>query len=305
MRKDDNSLDLFYGSSYFLEEDWESVVHSIITYADKIWLNSDYKFSGQIESNKTSRFLSILNDLKNEGIILTWQLESNLNSRDNSVNRVITCDEHRSLYSEINEGIANLIKGDYDIQSKFVEARHELFYLCITKLCQADGITCNKLQTNKLISGLCSQKHISYENILKKYSYHIFQEFSIGSLSKLSSSDIIKLRLESKYFRDRVNGYIRDKLLPLCKSDKDIIEDCRSLHRECEDYIREYLVKECGWKNTYKKAIKELNLAVIGIFTPLVAFITPFEKVIRRFMKDESEDGFLIYMLKAKKMTRG
>lgn len=305
MKKKDDSLDLFYGSSYFLEEDWESILHSIITYSDKIWLNSNYKFSDQIESNKTSKFLSILNDLKEEGIVLTWQLESNLHNSDNSISRVITNDEHRNLYNEINQTIVNGCKGDFDIQSKFVEARHELFYLGLTRICEAHGITCNKLEASNLISRLCSQEYISYENILKKYSYHLFQEFSIGNLSKLSSSDIIKLRSSSKYYRNRVNACIQKKLLPLQKLDEEIINDCKNLYRECEDHLRECLVKNHEWRDTLKKSSNDLKLAVIGIFTPYPAFIPPIERVIRQFRKDPTKEGFLIYMMEAKKMTSG
>ncbi|NEQ66778.1 MAG: hypothetical protein F6K21_14990 [Symploca sp. SIO2D2] len=302
MKNSSNSIDLFYSdSSYLLMDDWANIVHSIITYADAIWLDANYSFAKEIDNNDRIRFCSIIRDLREAKIIKTWQFEYNLHSSSSSISRVITSDENRMLHNRISKAIVQDSKkassnDAYNIQSKFVDARHELLYLGLTSLCKADGVTYNRLKPNKIISTL-----FSYEDVLKRYTQQLFRQFSIGDLSKLSSSDIIELRSSSKYLRDQVNNQIKNKLLPLQSLDDKIIEDCQKLYTEYEHCLQE-LIREKQGKNTFVEITKDMMVSGTGLFIPIVSLIPSVEKVLN-WMNGRDKRGFLAYMLQAKKMT--
>jgi len=308
MKDESNCLELFYSDSSHLSiDDWANIVHSIVTYADKIWLNTECCFPKEI-SKSNNNFLdlsSTIADLKDAGIIRTWQFEDYLHSSDRSITRIIGNNEHRMLHEEISRSIIEMSKNigpddayRYNTQSKFVDARNQLLHLGLASLCDADGLVYNRSKPNEIPSHL-----LNYENVLKKYTHQLFKEFSIGDLSKLSSSDIIELRSLSKYFRDRVNSLVKAKILPLQRLDSKILEDCQNLHNEYEYHLQE-LVREKQGKNTITEITKDAIVNSVGLFVPVISLIPSVEKALN-WAKGRNQRGFLAYMLQAQKMTKG
>lgn len=307
MKDKSNPLELFYSDSSHLSIDsWANIVHSIITYADNIWLNSGYYPPKEI-SKSNNDFLdlsSTMADLKDAGIIKTWQFEDCLHSYNGSITRVIGNKEHRMLHEEISRSIIEMSKNaasddayKYNTQSKFVDARNQLLHLGLASLCDADGVIYNKSKPNEIPSHL-----LHYENVLKKYTHQLFKEFSIGDLSRLSSSDIIELRSLSKHFRDRVNSLVRAKVLPLQRLDSKVLEDCHNLYNEYERHLQELVIEKQG-KRTIVEITKDTVVNSVGLFIPAVSLIPSVEKALN-WAKGRNQRGFLAYMLQAKKMTK-
>jgi hypothetical protein len=309
MKDKSNSLELFYSdSSHLLIDDWANIVHSIVTYADKIWLNEECCFFKKaFQHNDDFRGLSsTIADLRDAGIIKTWQFEDYLQSSDGSITRIIGNNEHRMLHEEISQSIIDMSKrigsdnaSRYNTQSKFVDARNQLLHLGLASLCDADGLVYNR---NRIRPNEISSQLLDYENVYKKYTNQLFKEFSIGDLSKLSSSDIIELRSLSKYFRDRVNSFVKAKVLPLQGLDSKILEDCQNLYGEYECHLQE-LVREKQGKHTVIEIIKDTLINSVGIFIPAASFVPSVEKVVN-WAKDRNQRGFLAYMLQVKKVTK-
>jgi hypothetical protein len=94
MKDKSNSLELFYSdSSHLLIDDWANIVHSIVTYADKIWLNEECCFFKKaFQHNDDFRGLSsTIADLRDAGIIKTWQLMSIECCTKKLVNQSLIC----------------------------------------------------------------------------------------------------------------------------------------------------------------------------------------------------------------------
>lgn len=299
-----NALNLFYSdSSLILRDDWINIIHSIVTYADTIWINADCSFANNSNKQEATQYYSVFRDLIDENVIRTWRLESSPLPKSNStpISQIITNDEQKILYQKVTQAVikeakAVKIRDAFNTQSKFVDARHELFSLGLTALLNADGVAFNKLRPNTL-----SLEPFTSTDTLQRYSYRLFSEFSVGDLSKLSLSDILKLRSLSKYLHEQINHNIKTRLLPLQSPDEKIAEDCQHLFHEYEGVIKELLLQKHG-KNILKEISKDLMVNIVGIFLPIASLAPIIEKTIN-WIDGRSKRGFFLYMTEVKRRT--
>lgn len=291
-------IDLFYSSKPELTtDDWDQIVHSIITYGDKIWLKSGIKFSPRIDQKILRDMEITYQELKDENIIVTWDFEiSKSFQHDNSkLSKVITHNEHKELYNAINETIAHNVTGKNDfslggdtkIVTKFIEVRQELWNIGLASCCEATGI----INRSTIVTNMLASDLFSYELGINKYTNYLFKQFRIPSLCGLSTKAILELRKQSQYLRKKVDSLTKNRLLEYGMQNREILKDCNELYSNYLDGVKS-LMKEKNQNGVFK----ELIINVSGLFVPIIGFL-PLSKKLVDWLKDKNHTGFIMYML--------
>lgn len=207
--------------------DFESIIQSLITNVDEVWINA---LSLEINTEIiTKKLLS----LKEAGLIKFWDYELSLHKNAlATINRVITSEEYEESNICIQEMMQDVIKNTKTQQSDFttfnIEKKNLLSNFMIAKYCDAGSL----IQRNTTRVSVSTGE----EDLLQIYSQNLFNQTNIYSVSGLSIEEILELRKYSKYFREKIQEYIDRRLINGTIPISAIRHDCESISREyCEE----------------------------------------------------------------------
>lgn len=221
----DNSS-LLANVSMLTECDYESIVQSLITNVDLVWINAL-----ALEINK-SEMVKKLCALKEAGLVSIWDYEMGMSKHSiGSLNKVLTVEEYKNNSEYLDAMMPDLVESAMGESSDFttfnIESRNMLSNFLIAKNCGATSV----IQRN-LIQNVSTGK----QDVFQLYADCLFNQTNIRSVSSLSVEKIIQLRKYSQHFRNKIQEQIDNHLisgdvpLPIIK------QDCEQLSKEyCEE----------------------------------------------------------------------
>lgn len=221
----DNSS-LLTNVSMLTKCDYESIVQSLITNVDLVWINAL-----AFEINK-SEMVKKLCALKEAGLVRIWDYEMGMSKHSiGALNKVLTVEEYKNNSEYLDAMMPNLVESAMGKPSDFttfnIESRNMLSNFLIAKNCGATSV----IQRNSIQNVLTGK-----QDVFQLYADCLFNQTNIRSVSSLTVEKIIQLRKYSQHFRNKIQEQIDNHLisgnvpLPIIK------QDCEQLSKEyCEE----------------------------------------------------------------------
>lgn len=207
--------------------DYESIIQSLITNVNKVWINA---LSLDVNSGPIVKKLL---SLKEAGLINFWDYELSLHGNALSkIDRVITSEEYNETNVYIQEMMEDIVRNSIDHQSDFttfnIEKKNLLSNFMIAKYCKAGSLIQRNITSIHVKTGEV--------DLVRIYAQQLFNETNIFSVAGLSIDEIIELRKYSKYFRNKIQTYIDEKLVNGNIPISIIRKDCKLISQEyCEE----------------------------------------------------------------------
>lgn len=262
--------------------DYESIIQSLITNVDLVWVNA---LALEINLPEVQQKLSAL---KEAGLLKVWDYEMSMNARSSgSVDKVFSIEQYRdsSLYLDamMNDLISNTMQSPSDFTTFSIEKRNMLSNLLTAKFCGAESI----IQRNSIRTNVATGK----ADLFQEYSKSLFNQTNISSVSGLSIDEILTLRKYSQYFRKKIQEQIDANLvsgeIPL----SIIRQDCERLSKE---YCSEINARIKG-NLTLKGTGTGVALDIASIWLVPVTLYSIGQKVWDAIFNREQR-GFVMYL---------
>lgn len=207
--------------------DYESIVQSLITNVDVVWINA---LSLEINS---AQVVKKLLSLKEAGLISFWDYELSLHGNALSpIDRIITSEEYKESNIYIQEMMQDIVKNSIEQQSDFttfnIEKKNLLSNFLIAKYCGAESLIQRNIVNMSVATG--------EKDLLQTYAQYLFNQTNICTVSGLSIEEILELRKYSKYFRSKIQMHIDKRLVNGNIPISVIKKDCELISKEyCEE----------------------------------------------------------------------
>lgn len=218
---------LMVNMSKITDYDYESIIQSLITNVDVVWINA---LSLEINSEQVVKKLL---GLKEAGLIRLWDYELCLHGNKLlPVDRIITNEEYKDSKIYVQEMMQDIVKNNIKQRSDFttfnIEHKNLLSNFLIAKYCGAKSLIQRNIVNMSVATG--------EKDLLQTYAQYLFNQTNICSISKLSLKEILELRKYSKYFRNKIQVYINNRLIDGNIPISVIRRDCEMISKEyCEE----------------------------------------------------------------------
>lgn len=267
---------LFANVCMLTEYDYESIIQSLITNVDAVWVNAL-----ALEIN-TSEMGKKLYALKEAGLVRTWDYEMSMSKHSvETLNKVLTVEEYRNNSEYLDAMVSSLVKSSMDRSSDFttfnIESRNMLSNFLIAKNCGATSV----IQRNS-IWNVSSGK----QDIFQLYVNCLFNQTNIRSVSDLSVEAIMQLRKYSQHFRDKIQEQIDAHLVSGDVPMSVVKQDCEQLSKE---YCQE-INKRIGGS-----PIKGIALDIASIWLVPVTMLSISQKLWDTIF-NRKQRGFVMYL---------
>lgn len=267
--------------------DFESIIQSLITNVDVVWINAL-----SLEIN-TDIIIKKLLGLEEAGLIKFWDYELSLHKTNlATTNRVITNEEYSQSNLYIQEMMQDIIKNSSTQQSDFttfnIEKRNLLSNFMIAKYCDASSL----IQRNATRVSVSTGE----EDLLQIYSQNLFNQTNIYSVSGLSIDEILELRKYSKWFRKKIQECIDIKRINGSIPISEIRQDCEKISREYCDEVNSRIK---GGATSFGTGINVL-LDIASIWLSPVTLYSIGQKLWDSIFHKEQR-GFVMYLTTLKK----
>jgi len=301
------SILFFSGDTSLSINEWEQIVHSLITYGSTIWLHADSELSPNLPPEISVKLKITYNELIEAKKIKTWELEASkhrLPKLSSSSSRIISTKEHRSLYESINftvleksEMLVESLSHKQEVErtSKLIDFRQELWNLGIATLCGSGAIVYQRISPRSPPYS----SYYKYELLNKRYTQCLFKKFRLPGLYLLSARDIIELQKISSGLRSKIDSLILTRISGVGIPDELISEDCDKLFAEFLVSIED-MISEKTKKGTVSGITKDVVIGATGLVLPVVGALPIAEKLGNWFM-NKGIHSFVLYMLELQK----
>lgn len=207
--------------------DYESVIQSLITNVDLVWLNA---LAFEINDSDVQSKLYMLKDA---GLLKVWDYEMALNSHSSPlVDKVFTVDEYKESKQYLNalmeEYIAKNLQTVSDFTTFKIEQQNLFSNFLTARFCGAESIIQRDSSRINVANG--------QTELFSQYSQQLFNKTDIYSVGGLSVDEILELRKYSKFFRKRIQKEIDNRVIKGDIPLSIIREDCEKISKEyCEE----------------------------------------------------------------------
>ena len=271
------------------ECDYESVIQSLITNCNQVWVN-ELAFDKNQE-----KMVDKLFELREAGLIKVWNYEILLNNRSSKIDKVISNEEHNEANSYVDQillqGEEQSLKNDTQYTTFRIEKRNMLTNLVTAKFCGADSIIQRDSKPISVQSGK--------QNLFQLYAQQLFNETCIDSVSGLSVDDIMKLRKYSSAFRKKINGIINERLINGEVPPSVIREDCKKLSAEYCNEINERIKSSMSVVGV----VKGVALDILSLLLSPISLIGAASKI-GDFALNHEKRGVIMYLTTLKTARR-
>lgn len=302
------------GSSLLIEQNapisisqWEEVIRSIIMFSEKIWLHySSVEFARFNEIAIDRHIMLTFNELVEEGLIQFYGFDSDNDYEKKKSNRIITKEEHLTLYYAIIEKLQNPgalsidTLPDPERTSRIIEKRNELWKYGLSTILDSD---ISALYKNLTITNLHSE--IANRSLNPKLTSEVFSTFEISSLSHLSAKDIIDFRKKAEKHRKVFTNLVSTANSNQSFSTEMLVEN---EFKKSIEHINELAVDAAG-NGAIKKLIASTTLNLVGLIPLSFIVVVPITAILCgkdlfEFIASRKKYGFVLFMnsLKAKSL---
>jgi len=261
--------------------DYQTLIQSLITNVDRVWINS---VALDINSKEIVDKLLLLNEA---GLVEFWNYELG-NKHNNQNSRIISYEEHSKSNEYIQEMMQEIIKNDIQRSADYttfnIEQKNLLSNFMIAKYCGANSI----IQRNMLSKSVKTGEL----DLLQLYSQYLFNEMRISfSADNMNINDIIELRKYSQYFRNKIQNYINENLINGDIPISTIKRDCMQISNEYSEEISARIRGDITLLGTGKGIL--LDLASIWL-VPVTLFSIAKRLWDAAFNREQR--GFIMYL---------
>lgn len=276
-----NGSSLLVNVSTLTTCDYESIIQSLITNVDLVWINAL-----ALEVNPTDVRNKLLT-LKEAGLVKFWDYEVSMTSSSEPyVDRVLSIEQYKENSEYVNAQTANMVISSMQKSSDYttfsIEKRNMLSNYLTAKFCGAESIIQrNSVRTN-INTGTTDPFHL--------YSQYLFNETNIYSVSGLSIDEILKLRNLSGYFRKKIQAQIDQRIIVGDVPLSIIKEDCEKISKE---YCQEINAR-------IKGVISDEGIGT-GLLLDIASFwlpitVVPIGQKLWDALFDQDQRGFVMYL---------
>lgn len=223
-----NNSSLLTNVSKLTQHDYESVIQSLITNVDTVWVNA---LAFEINSPEVKKKMY---ELREAGLVKIWDYEVSMNRHSEKIiNKVLTLEQHKKNTASLNTIMQEKANKGFEVSSDFttfnIEQRNMLSNLLTAKFCGAESI----IQRNSIRTNITTGN----TDMFQAYADCLFNETNIYTLSGLSVDEILNLRKYSKHFRKKIQEKIDEHMISGEVPISVIRQDCKELSREYCDEI--------------------------------------------------------------------
>jgi len=293
-KKANNSSTLLVNVCRLQPVDYESIIQSLITSTDFLWLQS---MAMDVNDKPT---VYQLEQLIESELVSLWDYEKRLGKRTVKLGRVITLEEYKEadqyttqLVSEMTSQNTRMLSSDYTTWN--IEKRNTFSNLIIADYCGASSL----LQRSAPSSASLHIAGQEGSDLLQLYSKYLFGKISIRTLSNLTIEQILELRRLSTFFRSEIQKKIDSHLLsnniPLIQ----IEQDCNDLYVKLSEMVDAAVMD----KYSTQDIGESLSLDILSCFIEPLSYFLKGQKVYDLIFK-RKQRGFVVYLTKLKKFTQ-
>lgn len=274
--------------SEITEHDYESIIQSLITNVDLVWVNALAFEINPPEVNK------MMHELVDAGLIKIWDYEVSMNKHSaQMVDKVLTLEDHKKNAGYLDAMMDDLVSRQLDTSSHFttfnIEQRNMLSNLLTAKFLESESIIQRNTSRINVVTG--------NPDMTQAYADCLFNETNIYSLSGLSIDEILKLRKYSQYFRKKIQEKIDAHMVSGEVSFPIIRQDCKELSREYCEAVNSHL-----GDLTIRGMGKGLALDIASFWISPLSYYTIAQKLWDAIFH-RNQRGFIMYLTTLKKST--
>ena len=308
-----------------------SIIQSVVTFTDDIWINSNITLSKKMPTATLEHAQEIISLLEDKEIIKRWNypnfeinktscsathknspvaIDANAKSKPKGIINEIPFDQYEEINNQINkiflthdnllpttsltyQPIRNL-KNEIETTSKVIAIRKEYWSVAIASLLGANSLLIAPEYKNMWCT---TPEKFRYPLVEKEIISHCLENFCfVPDLTVLKPEDIIKLH--------NINGKFKEKI---CKLSKNIsteiqcISDIESIGQAMQDSIWEYVDEV----NSGRKSgtIKNIGYTISSIFIPVISAL-PFVDDYIKWLSTKRKYGYIFFLSELKKINR-
>ena len=279
-----------------------SILQSIITFADSIWINSNITLSEDLI--KTSQAYDIIKCLEDNQIIKRWNypnLEDHneyiipfekYEEMNNKINEIFL--SNKNLFATISLTYQPLreLRKEIETTSKIISIRKDYWSVAIANHLGASRLLIAPQYKNLWIQ---SSEKLRYPLVENKLISHVLENFcSIHDLTILNPDDILNLHVKNKSFRDKICE-ISDGICTEFQYTSDVEPLAQNIQEGVWEYLQEI--------NSSKKIgnIKNIGYTISSFFIPALA-VLPFADEFNTWLSTKRNYGYVLFLSEMKKL---
>ncbi len=262
--------------------DYETIIQSLITNVDQIWINA---LALEINSKDVQKKLLTL---KEAGLIKIWDNEISTHSLSSTmIDDVLTIEQSKENAKVLNEFMHGIVSNDMEKSSDYTTFNIE----CSNML--SNYFTAKSLGADSIIQRNAVRTIISTgtKDFIQPYSECLFNITNIRSVSGLTIDEILKLRKYSVYFRNKIQEQIEKHLILGDIPPSLIKQDCEKLSKEYCKEINSRIMSSIN--DSYIGKGIALDIASIWI-VPVTLF--SISKKLWDAVFNREQRGFVMYL---------
>lgn len=308
-----------------------SIIQSVVTFTDDIWINSNITLSKNMPTTTWENAHDIISLLEDKQIIKRWSFpHSEINEKScetgNKNSPIIIDTTAKSKpsrkideipfdkYEEINNQINKIfltnknllpttsltyqpirdVKNEIETTSKVISIRKEYWSVAIASLLGANSLLIASKYKN---IWLTASEKLRYPLVEKEVIQHILENYClVPDMTMLKPEDIIKLHDKNKNFKE--------KICEICENistEFQYMYDIEPLGQAMQDGIWEYVDEISGVKKS--GTIKNVGYAISSIFIPALSAL-PFVDEYITWLSTKRKHGYVFFLSELKKINR-
>lgn len=272
--------------------DYESIVQSLITTSDTVWLQAMV-----LDANNTDMTNKIM-ELIDAKLVKLWDYEVQLGKTSIQPSRIITIEEFKEADEYTTQLVSDMTDNKnsslpHEFTTLNIEMKNTFSNMVLADYCGAETMLkrCNSLTS-------VNNKNTDDYKIFEMYTKYLFNMTSISSMQCLSVDDILELRKFLPAFRTEIHNKIKNHLLSGHIPSSEIERDCKELSKRYCEMIDEAVSEKYG-TNRITEGI------MIDILSLLVSPLDYFQSLHKVYdlVFNRNERGFLMYLYKLRQKT--
>jgi len=298
---------LYNGNVQIDSQMLNSIIQSVITFADCIWINSNIGLSNNIPSPLKQNARNIIDVLEKEQIIKRWGFPAL--EKDEKV-KVLSFDKYEEMNNQIskvfltNENLLATIslihqpftsvKKEIETTSKIISLRKEYWSVAIANYLGASRLLIAPQYKNVWLS---ASEKLRYPLIEEKLAEYILKDLcDIPDLVMLKPEDILRLHSRNKLLRDKI-----------CEASEKVFTEfqyasnIRPLAQELQDGVWEYVQRVTDGKKV--GTLKNIGYTVSSIFLPVLSAL-PFVDEFLTWLSTKRRFGYIFFLSELKRISR-
>ena len=303
-----NSYSILYNGNVEMDiKMLNSVLQSVIMYADHIWINSNVVLSHNIPNLKNIE--DIIKSLEEKKIIRRWSYPF---LEKGTEERILSFEEYKEINEKINEvflsenellptvsliykpTIKKVASEGIETTSKIISIRREYWSIAIANTLRADRLLIAPEYKNLWLH---ASEKLKYPLIEKKViKYTLDNICHLPDVSILSPDEIIELHNKNKYFRRKICE-ISQKVI----TEFQYVSDITSLAKEIEEATWDFVCEVSDRKNM--DILKNIVYGVGSIFFPLLS-ILPFADKFIEWLSTKRRYGYILFLSEIRKVSK-